>query len=74
MGLTFKENCPDLRNTRVIDIIWELEKYNIQIEVYDPWINKAEIEGKYRVTCTERLEKGIYDGVLITVAHNEFKK
>jgi UDP-N-acetyl-D-glucosamine/UDP-N-acetyl-D-galactosamine dehydrogenase len=56
MGLTFKENCPDLRNTRVVDIIRELESYGIEVDVYDPWVNSAEAEREYRVEMTEMPE------------------
>lgn len=72
MGLTFKENCPDLRNTRVVDIIKELESYGANIEVYDPWADRQEAEQLYGVTMITELPKKHYDGVVLTVAHNEF--
>ncbi len=72
MGLTFKENCPDLRNTRVTDIIDELKSYGANIEVFDPWADKAEAERLYGVTMIENLPVNHYDGVVLAVAHKEF--
>lgn len=72
MGLTFKENCPDIRNTKVVDIINELKEYNICVEVYDPWINKEEAE--YECGITPILSPGRnYDGIILAVAHDQFK-
>jgi len=72
MGLTFKENCPDLRNTRVVDIIKELGSYGANIEVYDPWADKKEAERMYGVTMIKDLPINHYDGVVLAVAHKEF--
>ncbi len=72
MGLTFKENCPDLRNTRVVDIIDELGSYGANIEVYDPWADKDEAERMYGVTMIKDLPINHYDGVVLAVAHREF--
>ena len=72
LGLTFKENCPDLRNTRVVDIIDELESYGANIEVFDPWADKEEAERLYGVTMIENLPVNHYDGVVLAVAHQEF--
>lgn len=72
MGLTFKENCPDLRNTRVIDIIKELNSYGANIEVYDPWADKHEAKRLYGVTMIESLPVNRYDAVVLAVAHREF--
>lgn len=74
MGLTFKENCPDLRNTRVIDIVKELIEYNIQVDVYDPWVSNAEAQDEYGITPIEDPIRGQYDGLIVAVAHNQFKK
>jgi UDP-N-acetyl-D-glucosamine/UDP-N-acetyl-D-galactosamine dehydrogenase len=74
MGLAFKENCPDLRNTRVVDIIAELKDYLCTVDVYDPWVNKVEAEEEYGITPIEKPEQGIYDGIMIAVAHQQFKK
>jgi UDP-N-acetyl-D-galactosamine dehydrogenase len=73
MGLTFKENCPDLRNTRVINILTELQDYNCAVDVYDPWVSVAEAQHEYGITPTLNLEKGAYDGIILAVAHHQFK-
>ncbi len=72
LGLTFKENCPDLRNTRVVDIIAELESYGANIEVFDPWADQEEAQRLYGVTMIENLPVNHYDGVVLAVAHGEF--
>jgi UDP-N-acetyl-D-galactosamine dehydrogenase len=72
MGLTFKENCPDLRNTKVIDIIAELEQYGIKVDVYDPWVDKVEARHEYGITPVEKPAAGTYAGVVLAVAHQEF--
>ncbi|MCI5124449.1 MAG: nucleotide sugar dehydrogenase [Candidatus Electrothrix sp. AR5] len=72
LGLTFKENCPDLRNTRVTDIIDELDSYGANIEVYDPWADPKEAQQYYGVTMTENLSGKRYDAVVLAVAHQEF--
>lgn len=72
LGLTFKENCPDLRNTRVIDIIGELKSYSAQIDVYDPWIDAKEAKREYGITPISSLEHGVYDAIIIAVAHDQF--
>ncbi|MDG2003514.1 MAG: Vi polysaccharide biosynthesis UDP-N-acetylglucosamine C-6 dehydrogenase TviB [Novosphingobium sp.] len=66
MGLTFKENCPDLRNTRVIDVITELESFGVSVDVYDPWADAAEAEHEYGLDLIDTPDKGAYDGVTIT--------
>jgi UDP-N-acetyl-D-galactosamine dehydrogenase len=73
MGLTFKENCPDLRNTRVVDIVAELKEYNCQVDVYDPWISTEESEHEYGITPISKLSSGEYDGIVVAVAHHQFK-
>ncbi len=73
MGLTFKENCPDLRNTRVVDIVAELKEYNCQVDVYDPWISVEESEHEYGITPINKLPAGEYDGIIVAVAHHQFK-
>lgn len=74
MGLTFKENCPDIRNTKVVDIIGELEDYGVDVDVYDPWVNAEEAQHEYGVTPVTELSEGSYDGVVVAVAHNQFKQ
>ena len=73
MGLTFKENCPDLRNTRVVDIIEELKSYNILIDVLDPWIDPKQALEEYGFTTVLNPQKGTYDAIVLAVAHHQFK-
>ncbi|XXF10702.1 Vi polysaccharide biosynthesis UDP-N-acetylglucosamine C-6 dehydrogenase TviB [Pseudomonas sp. D2-3] len=73
MGLTFKENCPDLRNTRVVDIVIELAEYNIQVDVYDPWATAQEAQHEYGITLTAEPAVNTYDGIVLAVAHSEFR-
>jgi UDP-N-acetyl-D-galactosamine dehydrogenase len=74
MGLTFKENCPDLRNTRVIDIISELQSYNVSVDVYDPWVNADESEREYGLRPVEAPEQDVYDAIVLAVAHDQFRE
>lgn len=74
MGFTFKENCPDLRNTKVVDIVKELAEYNIQGDIYDPWINAEEALHEYGVRPVSEPEQGAYDGIILAVAHQQFKE
>jgi len=73
MGLTFKENCPDLRNTRVVDLIAEFKSFNCHVDVYDPWVDKQEAEEEYGITPIEAPQTDAYDAVILAVAHDEFK-
>ena len=73
MGITFKENCPDVRNTKVVDVIEELENYGTRVDVYDPWASPAEVKHEYGVKVLSELPApGQYDGIVIAVAHEEF--
>ena len=72
LGLSFKENCPDIRNTKVIDIVKELQEYHIDVNIYDPWVNADEAEHEYGIRTTEELQNGIYDAVILAVAHEQF--
>lgn len=72
MGLTFKENCPDLRNTRVIDVIVELQEYGIIVDVHDPWVDIAEAQHEYGITPITKPTYGVYDGIILAVAHDQF--
>ncbi len=74
MGLTFKENCPDLRNTRVIDIIKELHDYDVNTHVYDPWVNSKEAQHEYGIELITQPEFEKYDAIILAVAHDQFKK
>lgn len=73
MGLTFKENCPDLRNTKVVDIVAELEDYNIKVDIYDPWVDVSEANHEYGLQPVNAPEKAEYDGIILAVAHQQFK-
>lgn len=72
LGVTFKENCPDVRNTRVVDIVAELKSYDINLTVYDPWANPAEVKYEYGIDTTNDKPSGKYDAVVLAVAHDEF--
>jgi len=72
MGLTFKENCPDLRNTRVVDIVRELGEYNIDVDVYDPWVDAGEAMHEYGITPIDSPQAGSYDGIILAVSHEQF--
>ncbi len=73
MGMTFKENCPDIRNTKVIDLINELKSYSMEVDIYDPWVDPIEAKQEYGVSMVASLKDFKYDAVIIAVAHNEFK-
>ena len=73
LGITFKENCPDVRNTKVIDIIKELRDYDVQVTIYDSWANPAEVKHEYGLTVQNALPETKFDGVVLAVAHDEFK-
>jgi UDP-N-acetyl-D-galactosamine dehydrogenase len=72
MGLTFKENCPDLRNTRTIDIITELSSYGMTVDVWDPWVNPAEAQHEYGIDPIATPENGAYDVIILAVSHRQF--
>ncbi|WP_201537903.1 Vi polysaccharide biosynthesis UDP-N-acetylglucosamine C-6 dehydrogenase TviB [Psychrobacter immobilis] len=72
LGLSFKENCPDVRNTKVIDIVHELQEYNIDVDVYDPWVAAKEAEREYDITPISQPTSNQYDAIILAVAHSEF--
>jgi UDP-N-acetyl-D-galactosamine dehydrogenase len=73
LGLTFKENCPDVRNTKVVDIVKALRGYNTQVDVYDPWIDIQEAEHEYGLKClTHSPEQGQYAAIVVAVGHKQF--
>ena len=74
MGLTFKENCPDLRNTRVVDLVKEFKGFGCNVDVYDPWADKQEANHEYGITPVESLAESKYDAIVLAVSHDEFKK
>lgn len=73
LGLTFKENCPDLRNTRAVDIITELEQFGVKVDVYDPWVNSDEAKKEYGIITLDEPGKSAYDGIVLAVAHDIFR-
>ncbi len=73
MGLAFKENCPDLRNTRIVDIVAELKDYNCDVDVYDPWVSVEEAQHEYGITPIIETNNGGYDAIILAVAHHQFK-
>ncbi|MDQ2178554.1 nucleotide sugar dehydrogenase [Marinifilum sp. D714] len=74
LGITFKENCPDIRNTKAIDVINELKEYGSQVDVYDPWADHEEVKEEYGLNLVDSYTNEKYDGVVLAVAHNEFKE
>ena len=72
LGLTFKENCPDLRNTRVVDVVAELQDYGIAVDIHDPWADAAEAAHEYGVDLVADPQAGVYDGIILAVSHGEF--
>lgn len=72
LGLTFKENCPDLRNTKVADIINELQQYDVDVDIYDPWADPEEARHEYGYSLVSQPEAGVYDGIVLAVAHDKF--
>jgi UDP-N-acetyl-D-galactosamine dehydrogenase len=74
LGMTFKENCPDIRNTRVIDLVKELKSNKCNIEIYDPWVDKSEINQTISFKLIESLKNNYYDAIVIAVSHKEFRE
>ena len=72
LGITFKENCPDIRNTKVIDVYNELKDYGLAVEIYDPWADAEEVKEEYDVQLS-KLTGEKYDAIILAVAHDEFK-
>jgi len=72
LGITFKENCPDVRNTKIVDVISALKDYGIQIDIYDPWANSAEVAHEYKLTTTTEIPTSKYDAIVLGVSHTEF--
>jgi len=74
LGLTFKENCPDLRNTRVVDVVGELRDYGVHVDVHDPWVNAADVQQEYGLALVTTPEPEAYDGVILAVAHDSYRE
>ncbi len=72
LGITFKENCPDVRNTKIVDVIKALADYGIEVSIYDPWANPAEVKHEYDLEMSNQLSSERFDGIVLGVAHNEF--
>jgi UDP-N-acetyl-D-galactosamine dehydrogenase len=72
LGVTFKENCPDIRNTKVVDIYHTLEEYTNDLTVYDPWANADHVKHEYGIETTNEQPQGLFDAVILAVAHQEF--
>jgi UDP-N-acetyl-D-galactosamine dehydrogenase len=74
LGLSFKENCPDIRNTKIIDIVKELEEYHVDVDVYDPWVDSAEAQHEYNILPIDAPKSAEYDAIILAVAHEQFKQ
>ncbi len=74
LGLSFKEDCPDIRNTKVIDIVNDLHEYKCEVDVYDPWVDHNEAKNEYGISLLEDINSDYYDGIIIAVSHRHFKK
>lgn len=74
MGLSFKENCPDIRNTKIVDMVNALKEYDLDLDIYDPWVDSTEVEAEYGLAPVLELKQGQYDAIVIAVAHDEFKQ
>mgnify|MGYP001409255630 FL=1 len=74
LGLSFKENCPDIRNTKVVDLINELKSNNCEVDIYDPWVSSIEAESEYGIKLIPIINKETYDGIILAVGHQEFKE
>ena len=72
LGFTFKENCPDIRNTKVVDVVYALKDYGVNITIYDPWANEEEVKKEYGLVSKQELPKKQFDAIALTVAHREF--
>ncbi len=72
LGLTFKENCPDIRNSKVVDVVRELQKYGADVDIYDPWVNGAECKHEYGLRPIRTLSPRTYDVAVVAVSHREF--
>ena len=73
LGITFKENCPDIRNTKVVDVIKELESYGLKVVVYDPYANPEEVKDEYNIHIVNEMPTEKFDGIVLAVAHDKFK-
>ena len=72
LGITFKENCPDVRNTKVVDVVTSLQDYGTQVSIYDPWANEEEVLHEYQLNSTQQIPNEKFDVLVVTVAHADF--
>jgi UDP-N-acetyl-D-galactosamine dehydrogenase len=73
LGITFKENCPDIRNSKVVDVLRELGKYGARVDVHDPWADPAETRHEYGIRLVREPRENTYDAIVVAVAHDQFK-
>jgi UDP-N-acetyl-D-galactosamine dehydrogenase len=73
LGITFKENCPDVRNTKAVDVVKQLQAYETQVDIFDPWANPTEVEHEYNLESLKKAPSKKYEAIVLCVAHNEFK-
>ena len=73
LGITFKENCPDIRNTRAVDVFHELKQYGADVDIYDPWANPEEVMHEYNIKCLPSINRSNYEAIILAVAHDQFK-
>ena len=73
LGITFKENCPDVRNTKVVDVVYALQDYGVEISIHDPWANEEEVKKEYNLVSKKVMPKQKFDAIVLTVAHREFE-
>ncbi|MEC6127704.1 Vi polysaccharide biosynthesis UDP-N-acetylglucosamine C-6 dehydrogenase TviB [Acinetobacter ursingii] len=74
MGLSFKENCPDIRNTKIVDMVKALKEYDLDLDIYDPWVDDTEVQHEYGLAPIKELHQGQYDAIVLAVAHDQFKR
>lgn len=74
MGFTFKENCPDIRNTKNVDLVHEIKDFGANVEIYDPWVDPKEVEEEYSLEVVNEPKVNYYDAIIVAVAHNQFKE
>jgi UDP-N-acetyl-D-galactosamine dehydrogenase len=74
LGITFKENCPDVRNTKIVDVVAALQDYGLVVDIYDPWASATEVQREYGLQLKDKPDEKAYDAIVLGVAHTEFKK
>lgn len=74
MGLSFKENCPEIRNTKIIDMVQALKEYELDLDIYDPWVDPKEVKHEYGLAPVNALKNNEYDAIILAVAHDQFKQ